>query len=465
MQMIPDFNNILQKNNLLNPKQHVLLAVSGGVDSIVLFHLMQKIPKTKRPKVSIAHINHQLRPEASKEATFVEQLAEEYDVPFYLYVWEKSKQPTSGVEEAAREMRYAFFKEVMGKTGANVLMTAHHQDDQVETILMKLTRGSTLEQLTGIQLTQAFAGGLLIRPLLPFSKTEIYAFAHQHHLMYFEDESNQGLAYSRNRFRNKIIPLFKEENAKFTEHIEQFAEDLQDLLEIAAYPIEQAFTKLVKKEQGQLSFKHQAFFEHSEAMQRALLQKVLETLYAESEISYKTNYIEIVRDWLRSGAVNTQLDLLENFVVKKTYHEVIFSKKERDHSSMAMHRYLIEELDQWVQLSETEAIGLFATESEELEEDVIDTFVFSANKVAFPLTVRHRQPGDRMTYRGLAGTKKIKDIFIDEKVPLDERDQAWLVEDAKGQILWLISYRQMQLLSEQKTDKLTYILKYKKLTT
>lgn len=456
--MKQEFEHILKDYALLDANKHILLAVSGGVDSIVLFHLLQGIEEDKRPKISVAHINHQLRPESDKEAAFVEKLTEKYKTPFYSYTWEQKKHPYSGIEEAARVMRYAFFKEVMAENNIDALMTGHHQDDQVETILMKLTRGSSLKQLTGIQELQEFQNGLLVRPLLSFSKAELYSFAHNHALKYIEDETNQGLLYSRNRFRNQIIPLLKEENAQFNSHLEQFSKDLKDLIDIASPTIDRTFQELVLVEASSISLDVLEFFELGEAMQQALLQKVFEVLYEDTLISYKTNYIEIVRGWLQAGAVNTHLDLIGDFAVKKDYNKVVFYEKDEE-VLIEDDTFLIEELNQWVRISPTEAIGLFDYASEE-ETNIL---LLEEGSVAWPLTIRHRKPGDRMTYAGLNGTKKIKDIFIDEKVPVNERDTTWLVEDAAGVIIWLVGLRKMRLLSPPETDKLTYIVKYKKL--
>lgn len=461
--MIQDFQNILRKHKHLDSNKHILLAVSGGVDSIVLFHLLQNIAKSNRPRLTIAHINHQLRPEADAEEDFVQGLANKYDIPFYSYLWKKSEHPKSGMEEAAREMRYAFFKEVMAESGADSLMTGHHQDDQVETILMKLARGSSLGQLTGIEASQPFNGGLLIRPLLSFAKSDIYDFAHQHQLTYVEDKTNQELDYSRNRFRNVLIPLLKEENEQFNQHMEQFSKDLTDLLAIAKEPIAKSFQELVLVEDKRFSFHVKEFFNYSEAMQRSLLQKILESLYEHSPVPYKTNYIEIIGDWLLTGEVNTQLDLIGDFIVKKDYNKVTFYRGSEASPLLAEESYLIEDVDEWVGLSPTESIGLFECDEGSTPDKEVDVMFLEEASLQLPLTIRHRKTGDRMTYMGLNGTKKIKDIFIDEKVPLTERDQAWLVEDAKGRIIWLISFRKMRLLSAEETDKLTYVLKYKKL--
>jgi tRNA(Ile)-lysidine synthase/bifunctional protein TilS/HprT len=456
--MKKEFKRILKDYALLDSNKKILLAVSGGVDSIVLFHLLEGIEEEQRPNIAIAHINHQLRPESDAEERFVKTLAETYNIPFYLYTWKQADHPTNGVEEAAREIRYAFFKKVMRKHSIDVLMTGHHQDDQVETILMKLTRGSSLRQLTGIQERQIFGDGLLIRPLLSFTKETLYDFAHTNALEYVEDQSNQELLYSRNRFRNQIIPLLEEENVQFNRHIEQFSKDLTDLITIAEPVIEQVFADLVTVESSAISLKVLEFFELEEAMQRALLQRVFEVLYAGSEVSYKTDYIEIVRDWLETGAVNTQLDLVGDFSAKKSYNDVVFSEKE-EASIIEDEVFSIGEVNEWVRISPSEEIGLF----EYTSDDEIEDMLLIEGTLPMPLTIRHRKPGDRMTYAGLNGHKKIKDIFIDEKVPLENRDAAWVVEDATGRIIWLIGYRKMQLFRPKETDKLTYVVKYRKL--
>ena len=162
---------------MLDPKTHILVGVSGGVDSVVLLHLLQAINDDTRPKISVAHINHQLRDESDSDEKFVRKLAESYRIPFYSYTWKKEEHPESGIEESARKVRYTFLKKLMKAHKIPVLMTAHHQDDQVETVLMKLARGSSLEQLTGIKLIQPLNEGQLMRPMLTFTKGQIYEYA------------------------------------------------------------------------------------------------------------------------------------------------------------------------------------------------------------------------------------------------------------------------------------------------
>ena len=458
--MFQNFNQILQRMNLLQADKKILLAVSGGVDSIVLLKLMLSIPTTSRPEVSIAHINHQLRTEAKDEEQFVKKLADENNIPFYSFVWSKKEHPISGIEEAARNVRYAFFKKIMTEQNLDVLMTGHHQDDQVETILMKLTRGSILEQLTGIDESQTFAEGKLVRPLLSFEKQELFTFAKQQGLKFMEDESNFESNYTRNRFRNEIIPLLKKENNQFNQHIEQFSVDLKDLLEISKQSIQETYNLVVDVKDDAHVIEIQAYEKLSSAYQRVLLKQLLNGLYQSSTKGYKKNYIELLMNWILHGEVNTTLDLQSDLIVKKDYHTVSFQKQKTSIEEIDKYEpVIIDQVDEWIELSSTEKIGLFVYDADEVEMDE-ESLLISEELLNMPLTIRHRKPGDRMQYSGLNGSKKIKDIFIDEKTPVYKRDKAWLVEDQTGEILWLISYRQKHLFTIKETDKLTYILKY-----
>lgn len=468
--MFTKFYETLHANDLLDPNKKVLLAVSGGVDSIVLLHFMQNIPQAKRPQLSIAHINHQLRTESEREEQFIKKIANKKKIPIYIHQWMKEKHPTAGIEEAARLERYSFFKEIMNRYKIDYLMTGHHLDDQVETVLMRLTRGASLEQLLGIRETQEFPlvgrTGYLIRPLLHLSKEEIYAQAKEHKLEFVEDTTNQETNFTRNRFRHEILPLLKAENDRFEEHIDQFTSDLSDLLEIAKEPIQTAYDDLVHIVDDKIFLHLQKFKMYSQAMQRAVITKVLECLYHGQTERYKTNYIHLVYEWLLEGAVNTSLDLLGSFIVEKRYTEAVFMQKQEEANRKkptAPNEFKIEEINQWIQVSETEAIGLFLKDTP-IEENYskIDELLIAEEHLHLPLRIRHRQAGDRMTYKGLDGRKKISDIFIDDKTPPKEREKAWIIEDQQGTILWLISHRKMDLFTATETDKLVYGLRYVK---
>lgn len=467
--MIRMFKNKLKKYHLLDSNKKILLAVSGGPDSVVLLDLISQIPTLKRSQVIIAHMNHHLRIEANSEEEFVKKLAEKYNLPFYSHQWLEKDHPNSGIEEAARKERYNFFRSLMIEHDISYLMTGHHLDDQIETILMRLTRGASLEQLLGIRSKQSFSLGnnsaYLIRPLLEFSKEEIYQYAKKNGLAYAEDESNQGLDYTRNRFRNKIIPLLKEENSKFSNHMKQFQSDLTDLIEISQEPIDKAYKELVQEKNNRISLDLIRFEQYSSALQKAVITEILKKIYTEKAEQYKTNYIEIIYNWLNEGEVNSSLDLLGDYLVEKEYVKAIFKEKSLGQSKSENVEIEINKINQKVQLSESESIEISTLEKPVktiTKEQSENQLIIAADHLHLPLTVRHRKPGDRMTYKGLSGSKKIKDILIDDKIKRKNREKAWLVEDNKKQIIWLISHRKMCLFTDSETDKLFYKLDYTK---
>src|SRR5699024_128530 len=229
------------------------------------------------------------------------------------------------------------------------------------------------------------------------------------------------------------------------QHVIQFASDLEDLLEISKAPIEAVFDEVAQREQESWRLDGLKFLNFSAATQRMVLQTLLDHLYENEKNLYKANYIELLQDWILNGEVNTQLDLQNDFVATKGYEVICFSKRRQKVSVTDDERFVLDSVDQWIQLSAHEKIGLFSLDSVDEEELHGEFLLMEEEKFHLPLTIRHRQPGDRMRYTGLKGSKKIKDIFIDEKTPLKQRDQAWLVEDSLGRILWLISYRKMSL--------------------
>ena len=175
--------------------------------------------------------------------------------------------------------------------------------------------------------------------------------------------------------------------------------------------------------------------------------------------------IDLIDSWLSQGEVNSSIDLTGSYLVQKEYTKAIFMKKEDQLEVNDRNKIELNDLNRWIQLSETEYIALFREElsAEDLENKEDTELIISEEELSLPLLLRHRKAGDRMTYKGLKGRKKIKDIFIDDKTPKTDRDNAWLVEDSQGRILWLINHRKRNMICEVKNDKLFYRLKYKRI--
>lgn len=184
-----DFVKEWEKFNLAD--QPLLVAVSTGVDSMVLLDLLMKLPPKMQPQITVAYVDHQLREQSKVETKFIKKFCQQNNLPLEVAVWSKEQHPQNGTEEAARKFRYQFFLSVMKKRKIKVLATAHHADDLAETVIMKLVRGGELSQLVGIESRRSFEGDYqIIRPLLRYSKKQLYEYADQKELTYFEDETN-----------------------------------------------------------------------------------------------------------------------------------------------------------------------------------------------------------------------------------------------------------------------------------
>lgn len=458
MQINDRFTELVRQHQYWKKEEKVLIAVSGGVDSMVLLHLVTHLPEKYRPNVSIAHIDHQLRKASTIELSAVEKEAKKLNVPFYLYTWDKKNHPKSGIEKEAREVRYHFFYQVMFEQGITKLLTGHHKGDQAETVLMRIVRGSAVNHLSGILEKRMVEEKELIRPLLPFSKKELYEYAEYHKLDYYEDESNQSARYTRNRYRNQIIPLLKKENDEVESHITDFANDLQDILTIANPIVEQRAQKCLFFGKDTVTIDKEAFVNESESMRRLILKSMLDRLYDQTTQKYKKIHLMILHEWLYSEKANSMIELPGEFVGIKEYNEFKI-RKASIFESEVLSEPIRMEIEKWLSLPNGKKIGLFlSNQLPNLKKQEYQTCFFDIESIKIPLTVRHQMTGDRISLKGMEGSKKIQRILIDQKVPPSKRKETIIVEDAQGHILWVVGMKESTLSIKPIPDKIQYVL-------
>lgn len=456
MDLFKDFLQLCQKQFYWKKSSRILLAVSGGVDSMVLLDLMKRLPKELKPWFAVVHVNHQLREASVKEAVFLEQFCQQAEIPFFMTKWETSQHPKASTEEAAREFRYAFFKTVFAEQQATHLLTAHHGDDQIETILMRLVRGGSLESMAGIKAVRSFSSGLLVRPLLPYTKEQLYQYSNEQQLHYFEDETNQSSVYTRNRYRNQVIPLLKEENPQLVSHFSDFSTDLQDVLAVAQIEVQRQLKRISKKAaDGSLQLDRKGYLEMDQSLQRLIVQELLMMVYRQGDQLFQRQHIQAVHDLLTSPHPNGQIDLPGQWIAKRRYDTLFFTLPESVEVSMKEAKEL--HLGKWIHLPQGGKVGLFTADTF-LDIEPQQVIWMNADSVELPLVIRRRKPGDRMSLKGTGGTKKIKDVLIDQKVPLDQRDELRVVCDAEGKVLCFLGYKDSRLSIERETDTIQYIL-------
>ena len=437
----------------LNKENHVLLALSGGVDSMTLLHLLLNLPSHSRPTISLAHVNHRLRPESDSEAEFIKDVADQFFLPLSVIEWKE--HPNSGIEKAARDFRYQFFYETMTALKADTLMTGHHQSDQLETLLMRFVRGGSWERLGGIQWSQSFSVGCLVRPLLSFTKEDLYKYAQKEKILFVEDASNEESEFTRNRFRNEIIPLLKKENPQIEHQVQVLAEEIQSLSAVTQAVFSEKLAELTSSDGKELN--RTLFMQEDEDYGYFLLKLWLFQQLTDQEIEVSNHSIWKILRWIQKGQPNSQFNLPNTYSIFRRYEELTVEKESKLVDNNSVFELVMNE---WCQISDNEYLGFF--EKEKFKADEASRFItVNAKDIDLPLRASHRKEGDRMTLRGkLKQSKKIKDIFIDQKIPLEKRNHAWIIRDISNKIIWLVTYKESAYSVEPNKEKEQYIIAF-----
>ena len=386
----------MQAKGYFNRHKKILVAVSGGADSMSLLHFLYNHQKDLDIQLGIAHVNHKQRQESEHEEAYLHHWAEEHKVPFHYSAFSGKFS-----ENAARTFRYEFFKQVMKDYDYSALVTAHHADDQAETIFMRLLRGSRLRHLTGISAIRPFGTGQIIRPFLHLTKAQLPVTFH------FEDRSNTSLAYLRNRIRLSYLPTLSQENPKIKEHLCLLAEEIGLM--------EQALGELTKD----ISITDLSVFQQqSDAVQLFLLQNYLDS-FPDLQLS-KGQFNQLI-SYLRKNA-SGKMPLKNGYELVKTQTYFLISKE----ASISLSPPCLLEFGKSVEFED------YTLTFSELN-DVSNTDAISIWSDA-PIVIRHRKEGDKIDLG--SHHKKLRRLFIDNKILEKDRQKA-IVGEQDGHIIFL----------------------------
>ncbi|GAE94212.1 tRNA(Ile)-lysidine synthetase [Gracilibacillus boraciitolerans JCM 21714] len=438
----------IQKHQLLHNGATVLVGgVSGGADSLLLLRYLLSIQQSWQLKIMVVSIDHSLRgAESASDVKYVESVCQEWNVPFTskkVDVNQRKAALKEGTQVAARSLRYQAFEETMNEVKADLLALAHHGDDQIETILMRIVRQSNPSLLKGIPVKRKMSNGYIIRPFLCLTKDEIYHFCQDYQIIPREDPSNQSTVYTRNYFRLKILPLLKEQDHHVHQHVqmltERVAED-QVYLETKAYEMVKETVNFT----GEVAFFDiNGFVTYPITLQRRAFHLILNCLYHEfsQDITYQheADFFSL----LRQEKSNVSLDFPGSLKVTKNYDEVRFYFPVPVKEEWKNHQLL--KIPSIITLTDGSKLTINYT-LENTDEDHHTLHIPAECESLLPLSIRVRQPGDRMYVKGLkGGHKKVKDIFIDEKIPAYKRDSWPLVFGADGTLLWLVGLKKAEI--------------------
>lgn len=414
--MLIKFQHHIEQNFAQLKNKKLLLAVSGGIDSMVLLDLFYKL----RFDICVAHCNFQLRgKESDADEMLVIEICQEGYIPYFINSFdthEFAKENKLSIQLAARKLRYDWFQELL-LLGFDYVLTAHHLDDSLETVLINFSRGTGLEGLTGIPAQN----GYVVRPLLPFSRLEIEHFAAENQIQWREDSSNASDKYLRNKIRHSIVPLLKEMNAGFLDSFQNTVQHLQQAESLVDDATRFVYEKVVEEKENQLEIN---------------LTQLLKF----------QNYQAYLYQWLKEfgfSAWNDIYDLVEAQSGKQVFSETYVLLKDREKLILSEIKYNNKEEVYTIE-SITSKVNFplnltLCKVVNYLETDSNCIFV-NEEALKFPLTIRKWQEGDYFYPAGMHGKKKLSKYFKDEKYSLLDKENQWLL-CAEDQIIWIIGKR------------------------
>ena len=419
------FRNHINKNLPFLKDKNLLIAVSGGIDSVVLTHLLKKL----KFRFELAHCNFKLRgKESNKDEQFVLSLAKKINVPSHTIQFETesyAREKSISTQMAARELRYSWFQELCLKNSLDYILTAHHKEDILETVLMNLTRGTGLDGLTGIP----EMNGNIIRPMLPFTRNDIIVYASRNKIQWREDQSNSSIKYARNKIRHKVVPVLKELNPNLLSTFDQTLDHLKGSKRMLEDHIERVFRKTSIIKGNAIHFN---------------IKKL-------KKLSIPKNYLyEILHTYgfTEFNDIGRLLDAQTGKLVLSPTHQLLRNRGELILSPLNSEKKLhYEILESTVKMNTPLRLRLKKYKLNANNESLFEKLVKKENSIlvdsdllSFPLTLRKWQSGDFFYPIGLEGKKKISKFFKDEKMSLNDKENIWLLCSGED-IVWVVGKR------------------------
>ena len=455
----------IDEQSLVMTADRVLIACSGGVDSVALFIFWLPHRREMGIEVAAVHVDHMLRGEESAEdGVHVKEICERLDIPFYgrnVPVPEMIERDGGNVQAVCRAGRYALFAELMRNESYNVLATGHHAEDQLETVLMQVAKG---RRPIGMPVKREVDGGILVRPFFPVTKDELYSYCAGHGLRYREDPSNESDAYMRNRFRHHLLPLILDENPSAAQNIVETTGWLQEddtLLGMLA--VEQYESSVTFTEEGVASIESDRFSRMHPALQRRVITLVLKYLYdGESlPVEYNSTLVGQLLVHAEKASGNVSISLPRGYQFIREYAKLTFVR-ESERQEMVKRKRLPKQV--WTDIGN--GLSFYWTEVDNFKGlsamDAEEVLYVNLPDSAFPLYVRGREDGDRILLPGMNHPKRLSRLLIDEKVPMSERDRLPVIVTAQDEVCAIPGMRYGAAFSRNRTERSNYIVSLRK---
>ena len=417
------------------------MAVSGGPDSICLLHILYSLREFYNIELSVIHINHLLRGRhADEEEEYVRDLCRDWDIPFYVFrkdIKAISKVKGISIEEVGREVRYNLFFRMKDSHDINKIALGQHGDDNAETILMRILRGTGPSGLAGIP---PYREDGIIRPLLDSTREEIEEYCRTHKLSPKTDKSNFQPIYFRNKIRLEVLPYLEQYNKNLKRNLQNLGEIIREQEDYIKFELDKLWEEKVLKKGKDIHLPISWLKDLTIFQQKEMLRRSIEWVKGNlKDIEYI--HIQLIIEKMKEDNKTIwELDLPDNIKVERQYLQLLIKDRETEFGQDFTYPLVVGEKTFVPEINGE--FNLYLVEREDI--DIIKCNpkrgYFDLQKIGGPIFVRNRRPGDKFKPSGSLGTKKLKDFFIDKKIPKVKRDTIPLVIGGNG-IIWVTGYR------------------------
>ena len=441
-------------NKLIEKGDRIVVGVSGGPDSLCLLSLLNSLKDKYELELIVVHINHSLREEADFEENYVKEMATKLNLKFFskkVDINMLSKEKKCSTEEVARNVRYEFFREILVKTNANKIAVAHNKNDNAETVLMNIIRGTGNEGVSGID----NKNNDIIRPLICISRNEIEKYCEEKSLTAMIDKTNFETIYTRNKVRNLVIPILKEINPDVIESLNRFSEIARDEEEFIEEYVDNIYNKIIKYDDKELYIEKDEFLKLKIGLKRRILRRAIyEFKNTLKDVSFKT--INNAIDEIARSQNGNLIKIVPSVKILIQYNKLKLIKEKTEIEDYIYElnipgRVYLKEINKWITVEVKNAEDVGITEKNP------NIHFFDIAKTGKKLYVRNRKNGDYFYPTGMEGKKKLKDFFSDLK--LEKRDEIPIVTNGE-EIIWVVGLRSSKNFLKDKSTKEVIIINY-----
>lgn len=445
----------IEEENLIEPEDVVLVGVSGGADSVCLLLMLLEYREKLAFSLQVVHVEHGIRGEESvTDARFVKELCQRLQIPCKTYAVDVpayAKEHHQGLEEAARELRYDCFCRAAEEISAPVkkIALAHHADDNAETMLFQMVRGSGVRGLSGMRSKRNLNKNLiLIRPMLGVTRCEIEQYLKEKGETYRVDATNADTDYSRNRIRHEVLPQLVQVNHQAVAHMAQSAGQLAELWDYLDEEAMRIEADTCEKNGDACLIRQALFMEYPPILQKEVLYRVIGEM-AGSRKDIGNVHIKDVKD-LFARQVGRRISLPYGLWAERVYEGILLCRRRKERKEIAqVYEIPLETLNgpdngAWHEIPLPDGqlrfrVRDFCGKTQEIHKKTY-TKLLNYDKIKYSLQVRKRAQGDYLTIDGMGHKKKLKEYFVEEKIPRDKRDAMWLLTEG-SHVIWVVGRR------------------------